>query len=82
MADSADTTAASESVTVGFDPHIAGIRDVDLEAVEILQLMVSVVAEPGKESVGDEFTTCRNVQFAVHYFGFSEQTVRAAHNEA
>ena len=32
--------------------------------------------------LGDEFTTCRNFQFAVHYFGFSEQTVRAAHNGA
>ena len=36
----------------------------------------------GWAGLGDEFTTCRNFQFAVHYFGFSEQTVRAAHNEA
>ena len=29
-------TEASESVTVGFDTRITGIRNVDLEAVEIL----------------------------------------------
>ena len=43
--------AASESVTVGFDTRITGIRNVDLEAVEILQLVVWVVAEPSKEGV-------------------------------
>ena len=36
----------------------------------------------GWAGLGDEFTTCRNFQFAVHRFGVSEQTVRAAHNEA
>ena len=41
----------SESAAMGFDPRIAGIRDVDQEAVEVLQLVVSVVAEPGKEGV-------------------------------
>ena len=57
MAVSADTTTPSESVTVGFNPRIAGIRDVDLEAVEILQLVVSVVAEPSKEGVDQTVAT-------------------------
>ena len=36
----------------------------------------------GWAGLGDKFTTCRNFQFAVHNFGFSEQTVRAANNGA
>ena len=57
MAAGAGTIAASESVTVGFDPRITGIRGVDLEAVEIPQLVVSVVAEPGEEGVDQAVTT-------------------------
>ena len=57
MAAGAGMIAASESVTVGFDPRITGIRDVDLEAVEIRQLVVWVVAEPGKEGVDQAVAT-------------------------
>ena len=42
----------SVTVTVGSDLRITGIRDVDLEAVEILQLVVLVVAKLGVCAAG------------------------------
>ena len=46
-----------KSVTVGFDPRITGIRDGDLEAVEVLPLVVGVVAEPGQVDVDQAVAT-------------------------
>ena len=57
MVVSADTIAASESATVGLDPCVAGIRDENLEAVEIPQLVVLVVAEPDKEGIDQAVAT-------------------------
>ena len=38
--------ADGRSLTCGFDPRVTGIRDIDLELVEVHQLPFRVVAEP------------------------------------
>ena len=65
----------------GHDEEVTLVEGQTLTLVNGRRLAFPSLPE-GWAGLGDKFTTCRNFQFAVHYFGFSEQTVRAANNGA